>query len=349
MPRHFLIIPLPDEVKDRLVALQPRDLTGIRLAGRQEMHLTLYSLGEIALHDDEAVRKALASVKANAFTITISGVGRFQLEGEPQVLWAGIESSPSLLALHKSIGNALAAATGFQPEELPYAPHITLARLNSPASPDAIERYLDDNKDFLISPVLLDRFALYSSVVVDGVPQYREEVMFQLTAPTTPAGQGGNDNEGTERPITAESSETDRPLPEPTWRPQFSLRSILVLTFAVAAWLSLCRMVPHIAVFVLGIILAAGSTYLLVRLKKKVRGCRLRRLDRRAFAFLRACAVLSWAFFYVVSIGPVILVVERTGLPRFPFQLFYFPVLSLLDSIPFSTPLEAYANAWGWH
>ena len=26
MPSYFLIIPLPDEVKDRLVALQPRDL-----------------------------------------------------------------------------------------------------------------------------------------------------------------------------------------------------------------------------------------------------------------------------------------------------------------------------------
>ena len=143
MPSYFLVIPLPDEVKGRLVAVQPPALPGMRLVGRGEMHLTLYSLGELAPRYDEAIRKALASVKANAFTITISGVGRFQLEGEPQVLWAGIESSPPLLALHRSIGAVLTDAIGFQPEELPYAPHITLARLNAPAPPHFVERYLE--------------------------------------------------------------------------------------------------------------------------------------------------------------------------------------------------------------
>ena len=88
MPSYFLIMPLPDEVRDRLVAVQPYDLPGASLAGRQEMHLTLYSLGELSPRYDEAIRKALAQVKANAFMITVSGVGRFQLEGKPQVLWA---------------------------------------------------------------------------------------------------------------------------------------------------------------------------------------------------------------------------------------------------------------------
>ena len=112
MPSYFIIIPFPDEVKDRLVALQPHDLPGLCLAGRQEMHLTLYSLGELAPQNDEAIRKALATVKANAFTITVRGVGRFQLEGKPQVLWAGVEGNSSLFALHRSIGAALAEAIG---------------------------------------------------------------------------------------------------------------------------------------------------------------------------------------------------------------------------------------------
>ena len=180
MPLYFLIIPLPDEAKDRLVAVQPPTLPGMRLVGRQEMHLTLYSLGELAPRYDEAVRKALATVKANAFTITISGVGRFQLEGETQVLWAGVEGNSALFALHQSIGTALVDPIGFHPEEFPYSPHITLAHLNSPAPPDAVERYLEDNKSFRIPPVLLKRLVLYSSGAVDGVPQYQEEAMFPL-------------------------------------------------------------------------------------------------------------------------------------------------------------------------
>jgi len=180
MPSYFLIIPFPDEVKDRLIALQPRDLPGMRLAGRHEMHLTLYSLGELAPQNDEAIRKAMATVKANAFTITVRGVGRFQLEGKPQVLWAGVEGNSFLFALHHSIGAALTDAIGFHPEELPYSPHITLARMNSPAPPDTVERFLEDNKDFLIPPVLLKHFVLYSSVAVGGVPQYREEAAYPL-------------------------------------------------------------------------------------------------------------------------------------------------------------------------
>jgi len=185
MPSYFLIIPFPDEVKDRLIALQPHDLPGLRFAERQEMHLTLYSLGELVPQNDEAIRKALATVKANAFTITVRGVGRFQLEGKPQVLWAGVEGNSSLFALHHSIGAALTDAIGFHPEELPYSPHITLARLSSPAPPDTVERFLEDNMDFLIPPVLLKRFVLYSSIAVDGVPQYREEAAFPLLEPAS--------------------------------------------------------------------------------------------------------------------------------------------------------------------
>jgi RNA 2',3'-cyclic 3'-phosphodiesterase len=180
MPSYFLIIPLPDEVKDRLVAVQPRDLPSMRLAGRQEMHLTLYSLGELSLQYDEAVRKALARVKVNAFTITISGVGKFQLEGEPQVLWAGVKEHSCLFALHYSIGTVLADAIGFRPEERPYSPHITLARLDEPAPPEAIDRYLEENRGFVIPAVQIDRFILYSSRLVENIPKYQEEAAFSL-------------------------------------------------------------------------------------------------------------------------------------------------------------------------
>jgi 2'-5' RNA ligase len=85
-----------------------------------------------------------------------------------------------LFALHYSIGTALADPIGFQPEEHPYSPHITLAHLNSPTPPDVVEQYLEKHKDFQIPSVLLKHFVLYSSVLVDNVPQYREEAAFPL-------------------------------------------------------------------------------------------------------------------------------------------------------------------------
>ena len=135
---------------------------------------------------------------------------------------------------------------------------------------------------------------------------------------------------GANRLTTA--SGANHQLPEPDWQPQFSLRSILVLTFAVAVWLSVCRMVPQVAVFLLGVILAAVTTYSLIRLKKKVRGCRLRRLDRFAFAVLWTLTLVSWAFFYVVSIGPVVAVAQKVGVDGELLKLFYRPVIWLHDS-----------------
>ena len=181
-PRFFVAISLPDDAKDRLVALKLPDLHGIRPLGRQELHLTLHFLGEVGPHV-EAIQKALATVTPSGFAITIQDVGKFPPQGEPTVLWAGVLNSPALVALHHSIAVALTVAFGFQPEVRPYSPHITLARLKTPVPPGVVERFLDDNKGFVVSPVILDRFALYSSVSVNDVPQYRAEAEFRLSEP----------------------------------------------------------------------------------------------------------------------------------------------------------------------
>lgn len=180
MPRFFLAMQLPEDAKDRLLAVQPPTIPGVRLIRRQELHLTLHFLGEVAAHDEGRLREALSNVKAYAFPITIQGIGQFPPEGEPQVLWAGVETNPSLIALHHSIGTALAEAIRFQPEERPYSPHVTLARLNMPAPPGVIEQYLEANNGFCVSPVFLKQFALYSSVFVNNVPHYQEESVFHL-------------------------------------------------------------------------------------------------------------------------------------------------------------------------
>lgn len=180
MLRYFLAIPLPDDIKDRLVVMQPPAVPGIRLIGRQELHLTLHFLGELDPPSDGAVRKALATVKTNAFKINIKGLGRFPSEGQPQVLWSGIESSPSLLALHHATGIALSEAICFQLEQRPYSPHITLARLNGDVTSSFIEHYLEKTKGFQVQSVLLNKLALYSSVFVNGIPHYREEAVFHF-------------------------------------------------------------------------------------------------------------------------------------------------------------------------
>ena len=104
----------------------------------------------------------------------------FPSERHAKVLWAGVEANAGLTELHRAIGVVLTDAIGFRPEERPYSPHITLARVDDPAPPQVIDRYLDENKGFAVPSVRIDRFILYSSRFVDNVPKYEEEAAFPL-------------------------------------------------------------------------------------------------------------------------------------------------------------------------
>jgi 2'-5' RNA ligase len=101
-------------------------------------------------------------------------------EGQPNVLWAGVESNPALFGLHHSTASALNSAIGFQPEKRPYSPHVTLARLNAPASLDIVDRYVEDNVKLELSAIPIKYFGLCSSIFVDGSPRYQEEELFDL-------------------------------------------------------------------------------------------------------------------------------------------------------------------------
>jgi hypothetical protein len=51
---------------------------------------------------------------------------------------------------------------------------------------------------------------------------------------------------------------------------------------------------------------------------------------------------------YVLSIGPVVAVVERADAGREVVQVIYAPVIWLHDHTALKEPLEAYARLWGW-
>jgi len=180
MQRYFVAVVLPDESKERLLSIQPSALPDMRLLGRHELHLTLHYLGEVSDRSRDLVRRALEEIKANRFVLAIGRLGLFSTDGQPKVLWSAVEKDPALNAIHRSIGDVLTRAIGFQPEQRPYFPHVTLARFNGPCSLAVVEDYLEQNEGFNISAVLVKQFALYSTTFVDGVPQYQEEGVFNL-------------------------------------------------------------------------------------------------------------------------------------------------------------------------
>jgi 2'-5' RNA ligase len=179
MPRLFVAVDLPPGATDRLAAIQPSALPGVRVVDRDQMHLTLHFLGEVDAARAAAVAEALSSVRGDPFTITLRGVGQFPPQGEPEFLWVGVCNSPPLYDLRHAVGMSL-AAVGIVLEDRPYSPHVTLAKVTTPSPAEVLDQYLEAHRDVSVGSFPVRQFNLYSSVLTEGVPTYRRERSFLL-------------------------------------------------------------------------------------------------------------------------------------------------------------------------
>lgn len=177
--RLFVGLDFPDPIKTRLLDLQT-SIPGVRWASRQQLHLTLFFIGET--EKNQAVQAALERIKAESFALALSGIGRFpqQPKAPPRVLWAGVAESPGLDHLQQQISAALVDA-GFKADERGFHPHVALARLKSgPAIRSRVAEFMDRQRDFEIEAVPVERFILFSSQLTPGGAIYQHEAVYPL-------------------------------------------------------------------------------------------------------------------------------------------------------------------------
>jgi RNA 2',3'-cyclic 3'-phosphodiesterase len=106
----------------------PLEASWVREAG---FHLTLKFLGEVdASHIGSIASGMLATAQRyDPFSLTLCGVGVFPHESNPRVLWVGIEDGKGLVTQLQQTLEAELVQIGYPPDDRPFAPHLTLARL----------------------------------------------------------------------------------------------------------------------------------------------------------------------------------------------------------------------------
>jgi hypothetical protein len=90
------------------------------------------------------------------------------------------------------------------------------------------------------------------------------------------------------------------------WRPQFTIRTMLVVTFFVAAWCSLTKVWPHVGILVAAIVATTIATYYFFRVRRSMRGQPRSVRSRVALAVMFMLALMAWLLLYAASAGPVI-------------------------------------------
>lgn len=186
--RLFVAIEIADNVANAALELVSRlRSTAERLAPRSRLawategrlHVTVRFIGRV---DDEKVaviRAALAPpLDLDPFDLTIATVGTFPPRGAPRVVWAGITGGREpLLSIERVISGRLADA-GVLPEERPFNPHLTLARVRDAAGLRSA-LLIGDVRDLTVGTTRVDAITLFESRLSPKGPTY---VALQRTA-----------------------------------------------------------------------------------------------------------------------------------------------------------------------
>lgn len=171
--RVFVAVDVPAALQGKLRAVEDRlrRLPGdARWVSAPHLHLTLRFLGEIDLPRVAQVGAAVqrATARRSAFLLTLAGLGLFPGRGAPNVVWVGVERGrEELLALQRDLETEL-EREGFPPEERPFSPHLTLARLRGAVAAPWREAVRDFGDEPLLSFVVNEVWVMKSDLTRRG-------------------------------------------------------------------------------------------------------------------------------------------------------------------------------------
>jgi 2'-5' RNA ligase len=117
-----------------LAAVKPE--APLRWSPIENLHITTKFIGEWPESRLDELKSKLAFAHP-AFPVAIQGVGFFPTARSPRTFWAGVAHNPRLSALALATESAL-HELGIAREQRPYTPHLTLARIPTPAPLDRL-------------------------------------------------------------------------------------------------------------------------------------------------------------------------------------------------------------------
>ena len=138
--RAFLAIELPTDIINEIHVIQSRlkkMLTGtVRWVRPEGIHLTLKFFGDVSGNDIIKITGVMEDHGRGTgpFALDVETLGVFPDLNRPRVIWLGMGGDVErLIRFQKSMDHKL-HESGFEKENRPFRPHLTLARIKDPKS-----------------------------------------------------------------------------------------------------------------------------------------------------------------------------------------------------------------------
>lgn len=186
--RAFIALKTPAVWDEKLAELQ-RDLrskfgsNAFRWVKPEQIHITVRFFGWIRLTDVNELVDLLPPIcSAHAsFTLNCEGLGAFPNMRRPRVLWAGLKGDIANAAALQGEITSATGTFGDRPEDRPFKPHLTLARLTDPGRDQITDLEHAIGRGFQIdSPWRVDQVLLMQSHLSPTGSTYEPLAMFRL-------------------------------------------------------------------------------------------------------------------------------------------------------------------------
>lgn len=141
-------------------------------------------LGETDPAKVDEISNALeaASKGIPPFGVKVSGLGAFPNMRNPRVLWVGIGENDALKRLAANIEEAI-TPLGFEREDRPFTPHLTLCRVKSPADGRDLGRTAAEADISIDKSFTASEFHLIKSILNPKGAEYTDIKTIRLKQP----------------------------------------------------------------------------------------------------------------------------------------------------------------------
>jgi len=175
--RSFLAIELPKPILRKIEEVQG-DLRStradVRWVNPEKIHLTLKFFKNIEESRIEPIFKSIEEPIRNTlpFSLEVRGVGAFPHLRNPRVIWMGlVDGREVLVSFQRQIETQL-EKIGFQPEDRPFHPHLTLGRMKSSRGKEELVGRMERHKEEEFGDFQVERVILFKSDLKPSGPIY---------------------------------------------------------------------------------------------------------------------------------------------------------------------------------
>jgi 2'-5' RNA ligase len=175
--RSFLAIELPEPILRKIGEVQESlrsSHADVRWTNPDKIHLTLKFFGNIEESRIDPIFKSIEKPIRNTppFSLKVRGVGAFPRLKNPRVIWIGLlDERETLTSLQKEI-EAYLEKIGFQPEDRPFHPHLTLGRAKSDRGREELVGRMEGRREEEFGDFEVERVVLFKSELRPSGPIY---------------------------------------------------------------------------------------------------------------------------------------------------------------------------------